>query len=287
MGESRPTDARSRFRNLSTYRVSREWDRYEGTAQRRLFREIRTRFLGRHAVAGGWVLDLGSGPGRFLPHVGGPGSRKVALDLSEEMLRRVVREGRNPPERVRGDGVLPPFRPQAFYEVAVLGNAIGFAGSEADLLWQRAAELVRPGGRLILEVVAGSGERSTYLARLPPSSLPRLFRAPLRVLLSRVDREGFAVVPARKVDPRAFRRYDPTTLARDLSERGWTVEEVMAVAPALGTHPEGLEAIEPDPTAWARLLELEEVLGRRVGRVSAGAAVLLSATAAPQNGGIK
>jgi SAM-dependent methyltransferase len=287
MGESAPADARSRFRNLNTYRVSREWDRYEGTAQRRLFREIRTRFLARHAVPGGWVLDLGSGPGRFLPHIGGAGSRKVALDLSEEMLRRVVRDGGNAPERVRGDGVRPPFRPQAFQEVAVLGNAIGFAGSEADLLWQRAAELVRPSGRLILEVVAGSGERSAYLARLPPSSLPRLFRSPLRVLLSRVDREGFGAVPARKTEPGRFRRYDPTTLAGDLSQGGWTVEEVMAVAPALGTDPERLEAIERDPTAWTRLLELEEVLGRRVVRVRAGAAVLLSATAAPPNGGIK
>lgn len=268
--------------------MAREWERYEGTAQRRLFRELRARFLDRHAAPRGWVLDLGSGPGRFLAHVGGPHARRVALDLSVEMLRRVVREGRTHPELVCGDGLCPPFRRTAFQEVVVLGNAIGFAGPDSDRLWETAGELVRPGGQLVLEVVAGPGESSRYLGRLPASSLARLLHAPLRALLARVDREGFVPEPPRRADPGTFRRYDPLALDRSLVERDWVVDEILAVAPALGADPERLAVVEEDPVAWARLLELEEAIGRRTDRARVAAAVLLAATApGGANGGIK
>jgi SAM-dependent methyltransferase len=283
-----PEDIASRrFRSLDPYRVQREWDRYEGTAQRRLFRELRTRFLDRHARDGGWVLDLGSGPGRFLPHIGGPSSRRVAVDLSVEMLRRVERSRRAHPDLVRGDGTRPPFRPAAFGEVVVLGNAIGFAGSQADLLWRSAADLVTPSGTLVLEVVAGAGERSRYLARLPASSLARLLRAPARALLPRIDAEGFVEEPTRRTDPGDFRRYDPFELSQALAGLGWGVREVLAVAPALGADPDRLEHVARDPQSWERLLRLEELLGARRERITRSPAVLLAASRGPPNGGIK
>jgi SAM-dependent methyltransferase len=278
-----PSEARARFRNLDAYRVDREWDRYEGTAQRRLFRELRSRFLDRHAASAGWVLDLGSGPGRFLPHVGRPGCRRVALDLSVEMLRRIAREGRALPELVRADGVHPPFRAASFEEVVVLGNALGFAGADADRLWQAALELVAPDGSLILEVVAGPGGYARYFRRLPASSLGRLLRAPVRALVPRVDREGFAADPPRREDAGEFRRYSPESLTASLAEWGAKVEEVMAVAPLLGSDREGVEGVAADPTAWGHLLELEEIVGRRVEQIRSAAAVLVAArvSAAP------
>ncbi len=195
------------------------------------------------------------------------------------MLRRVVREGHGQAELVRGDGLRPPFRPHAFREVVALGNAVGFAGRDADRLWQAAGRLVTPAGRLVLEVVAGPGERSRYLGRLPPTSLPRLLHAPVQAVLTRVDREGFVSEPSRKADPGTFRRYDPFSLTESLEAQGWGVDELLAVAPALGADPERLEPLEMDPVAWARLLELEELLGRREERLRGAAAVLLCATA--------
>ena len=274
-------DARGRFRQLDSYRVSREWDRYEGTAQRRLFRELRARFLDRHAAGGGWVLDLGSGPGRFLPHVGTAGSRRVALDLSVEMLRRVERQGRAAPDLVRGDGLHPPFRRGAFGEVVVLGNALGFAGPEADHLWLAAGELLAPGGILILEIVAGAGERARYLCRLPASTLGRLLHAPVSVVLRRVEQEGFAQDPPRRSDPGAFRRYDPDALKEEVVRRGWWVEETMAVAPVLGGDRERVESVATDPVAWTHLLELEEQVGHREERTRRAAAVLLAIRVPP------
>ena len=111
-----PPDGRAldRFREADAYRARREWLRYEGTGQRDLYRELRERFLARHAADTGWTLDVGSGPGRFLPSVGGTRTRKVAIDLSLEMLRLVPRTWNlakavgTAPERVRGDAIRPP-----------------------------------------------------------------------------------------------------------------------------------------------------------------------------------
>lgn len=272
-------DPSTRFRRLDPYRVDREWDRYEGTAQRTLFRELRMRFLARHRAAWGWVLDLGSGPGRFLPHVGGPQTRRVALDLSVEALHRVERTGRTHPELVRGDGLRPPFRAHAFQEVVALGNAIGFAGPQADRLWQSAGDLLDGGGHLVLEVVAGPGETSRYLQRLPTSSLPRLLHAPLGALLPRIVREGFAPRSVRRAEPGPFRRFDAARLVVALADRGWVVDEVMAVAPALGAAADRLEKLSVDSVAWSRLLDLEEALGRQPERMRGAAAVLMAASA--------
>jgi SAM-dependent methyltransferase len=284
----RPSPQRERFEHLDPYRVDREWQRYEGTAQRDLFRELRNRFLARHAAVGRWVVDVGSGPGRFLPHLGSEGAGRVALDLSFEMLRRVARKGRRPPHLVRGDGLAPPFVRGGFAEVAVLGNAIGFAGEGAETFLDSVGDLVRPNGILLLEVVAGPGERSRYLSRLPRTSLARLLRAPVRAVVARADREGFAPESVRRKENGAFRRFAPQALGERYRSAGWEVRETLAIAPALGAVPEALEAVRLDAKAWAHLTELEEAVGRRPERWPRAAAVLLAlAPPAPPKGTIK
>jgi SAM-dependent methyltransferase len=272
--ESAP--ARERFEGLDPYRVDREWQRYEGTAQRELFRELRVRFLRRNARPGRWVVDVGSGPGRFLQEIGPPDAERVALDLSEEMLGRIDRSPRSRAHVVRGDGVSPPFAPGRFADVAVLGNALGFSGADSERLLSEAEALVAPGGMLLLEVVAGPGERSGYLSRLPPSALARLLRAPVPAVALRVGKDGFQREPRRRKDPGEFRRFDPADLAARLSARGWETAEVLAIAPALGTCPHALKAARADPKAWVHLLELEERIGRRPEHWPMAAAALLA-----------
>ncbi len=267
-----------RFRDLDDYRVEREWRRYEGTAQRRLFRELRSRFLARHRVPRGWSLDLGSGPGRFLRHLGGEADRRVALDLSLGMLSRIPPDGPDGAEAVRGDGLRPPFAPRSFAEVVALGNVIGFAASRAEELLTGVLSLAAPGGIAIVEIVAGPGERSRYLGRLPPTALARLLRAPVPALLPRVDREGFAREPVRRREPGTFRRVDPARLRATASASGAVVLETMAVAPALGADPARLEAVALDPAAWAHLLDLEEAFGHRTERQLEAAALLVALT---------
>ncbi len=276
----RPVPAtQARFRDLDRYRVEREWLRYEGTPQRDLFRELRARFLERHRDRQGWSLDLGSGPGRFAPYIGAGDATTVLVDLSLEMLRfaHEVAPGPRAPSLVRADALAPPFRPAAFTAVVALGNPLGFAGGLAEKLLDHASRLVRPGGVLLLEAVAGPGESSTYLRRLPPSAVARLLAAPLNLVRSRLLREGFRSGVPRKEETGEFRRFSPDELARALAARGFKVEERLAVAPCLGGDPERVAAVRPDGHAWRNLLELEETVGRLPDRWPRAAAWLVAA----------
>ncbi len=272
-----------RFREADSYRAQREWLRYEGTGQRDLFRELRERFLSRHAVDEGWVLDLGSGPGRFLPFAGRAGTRRVALDISREMLNLLpqawLASGSSDPapDRVLGDALHSPFEHHRWAEVVVFGNTLGFAGKGADRLLGEAEELVAPGGVLVIEIAPAPGERSRYLARLPPSSVARLLRSPIRAVLARLDREGFRTEPPRHATPESFRRFTVREVQDRLLRTGWQVTETVAVSPALGPDPLRVAAARTDPKAWPHLLNLEEEVGRRPERWVEAAAVLLSA----------
>ena len=283
MGETPRETSLDRFRGADAYRARREWLRYEGTGQRDLYRELRERFLARHAVEAGWALDVGSGPGRFLPFIGGPRTRKVAFDLSPEMLRLVPPTWRlagatGPiPERIRGNATSPPLAHGSCQEVVLLGNTLGFAGRDADRLLDESLELVAPGGTLLVELAPAPGERSLYLARIPPSSMARLFRTPLTVILDRLDREPFRTEPPRHATPRSFRRFRVEELRVRLESRGWEIRETVAVAPTLGPDPKRISVIRTDPKAWARLLDLEEEVGHRPERWPGAAAVLVAA----------
>ncbi len=192
------------------------------------------------------------------------------------MLRLAGREVRVPFDAVRGDGEHPPFARGAFREVVLLGNALGFAGRGAPAFLARARDLLAPGGRLILEVVAGPGEHALYLARLPTSTLARLLRAPVRALRPRIEGEGYAAEPIRRADPGPFYRFGSQELTQSLVDLGVRIEEMLAVAPLLGALPDRLETVGRDPVAWSHLLELEELAGRETPRIGAAAAVLVS-----------
>jgi len=211
-----------------------------------------------------------------LAYIGPEQSQRVALDLSREMLLRVDRRNLARTHRVRGDGVHPPLARAAFANVAVLGNSLGFAAGDSDRLLGAAEELVTLGGNLLLEVVAGPGERARYLHRLPPSSLARLLRSPVRAVYARTQREGFAPDPPRRSEPGEFHRFRPRELSEQLEARGWATLEIVAVAPSLGASPAALEAVHPDPKAWSHLIELEELVGHEPERWTAAAAVLIA-----------
>jgi hypothetical protein len=98
-------------------------------------------------------------------------------------------------------------------------------------------------------------------------------------VIPRILKEGFSTESARKTRPGPFLRFAARALAEDLERRGWTVSEVLAVAPALGPDPNRLETIQHDPKAWDHLLRIEEELGRNPERWTAAAAVLVAAEA--------
>ncbi len=131
-------------------------------------------------------------------------------------------------------------------------------------------------GVLAFEVVAGPGESSRYLARLPGGALARLLRSPPEAVRRRIRPEGFALSSVRREGSEGFRRFDVTDLVEQYSLRGWTVREVMAVAPLTGANPRSAEAVRQDAKSWSHLLTLEEAEGRDPSRWVHAAAVLLA-----------
>jgi hypothetical protein len=276
-----PAAPHDRFLALTEERALREWQRYEGTPQRDLFRQLRERFLERHAARSGWALDVGSGPGRFSPLVGGERSRRVALDLSANMLRigSQLASFASPPrsiERVRGDALRPPFAPGRFAEVVALGNPLGFEGRHGVQLLDQLEALVAPGGLLIVEIAPGPGEHAVYLRRLPPGAVGRLLASPPALVAARIVRERFAREPRRHREL-GFRRWTVAVLAERWAALGWKQLETLSLAPALGADPERIAAVASTPRAWERLLQLEEELGRDPARWPGAASVLLAA----------
>src|SRR5208282_6531024 len=98
------------------------------------------------------------GPGRFLPFAGQGAARRVALDISREMLDLIPTTWQSagrpgpPPARVLGDARQPPLERGRWDEVIALGNPLGFSGHDANRLLGTIEDLVRPGGILLVEV---------------------------------------------------------------------------------------------------------------------------------------
>jgi SAM-dependent methyltransferase len=185
------------------------------------------------------------------------------------------------PDLVVGDAACLPFGDVAFGLVAGLGNLVGFAEDAGGRVLAQLERRVGPGGALLLEVAPGPGERSRYLRRLPPSSVARLFRSAPKLVAARVEREGYAPERPRKPQPGAFTRLAAEELRRRLEANGFRVDEIEAVAPALGPDPARIAAVADDAKAWDHLLEVEEVLGRNPERWPSAAAVLVAATHRP------
>lgn len=113
------------------------------------------------AAAGGPVLELGCGTGRVALPVARAGTSLVGVDISARMLQRArarVRRARQGARvrLVRGDIRRLPFRDEGFALVMAPYGILQSLVAEADLRAALAAvaALLRPGGRLVMELVA-------------------------------------------------------------------------------------------------------------------------------------
>ncbi|HXQ79233.1 MAG TPA: hypothetical protein VN819_03335 [Thermoplasmata archaeon] len=217
----------------------------------------------------------------------------MALDLSREMLSLIpetwaASASVGPvPDRVLGNALCPPLELAQWSEVLAVGNTLGFAGDEAEKMLTQAENLVATGGSIVIEIAPGPGERSSYLARLPPTSVARILRAPVKAVLGRLDREPFRVEPVRRAAGGSFRRFSAIEIHDRWRNAGWELTETVAVAPCLGPDQRRIDAVKADEASWKHLLTLEEEVGRRPERWEQAAAVLLSARRAGSKRTIK
>ncbi|HEV2165723.1 MAG TPA: class I SAM-dependent methyltransferase, partial [Thermoplasmata archaeon] len=190
----------------------------------------------------------------------GPGGQdRVLLDLSGVALRYVrehwsERSEDPTPSLVRGDARRLPFRPRSFDVVVVLGNTLGFAGPEAFGILSECLEKLSDGGTILVESVAGPGERSNYLSRLPPGAVGRLLSAPVGPVQSRIEREGFRRLPERGGMHHGFERLSEAGILASFREHSVELVESIAVAPLLGGDPQRASEVARGARGWAHLL---------------------------------
>ncbi|HEX6330166.1 MAG TPA: class I SAM-dependent methyltransferase [Actinomycetota bacterium] len=108
------------------------------------------------------VLDVGCGPGRHTRALQAKGVAALGLDVSPAAVR-VARERGTPAvcgsifEAVPGEG--------GWGSVLLLDGNVGIGGDPVALLW-RVREVLRPGGRLVLELEPPGVSTESFLARL-------------------------------------------------------------------------------------------------------------------------
>ncbi len=273
-----------RIRERFDAQVTREWNRFGSTARRRVHGQLRARFLAQHLPAGGgWVLELGPGPGRFSAQIAGRARRAVAVDLSRPMLRRArQRTSRERVARrvrwVRGTGERLPFAPGAFRAAVVYGNILGFAGHEGPELLRELARVVRPGGRLILDVSSPVSATSEFLhVAAQRRFLERILADPHRYFLDHVLAKGHQPYDPARMAFFEFSFYTPDQVAVLLQAAGFAVTDRMAVAPVSAFQERIAASAGRRRRTWENLLVLEEKIGRRAGALETGHGVVVAA----------
>jgi SAM-dependent methyltransferase len=145
------------------------------------------------------VLDVGCGLGRLTARLAVPGREVVGVDLSPEMIARARRFGATMPALTFhcGDFLAMEFAPRSFdcvLSVAVLHHM------PVDAAVARMVELLRPGGRLIIQDVRadqGLVDRIRSLLALAHTGFGRLVRTG-RARSPRVVREAWSRHGARE-----------------------------------------------------------------------------------------
>jgi SAM-dependent methyltransferase len=261
---------RDRWRRVTRYDVDRERRRQEGTPYRDLLRTLRQRFLEAHErellQTPGPIVEVGPGTGRYtriLTHHPGP---LILVDVSKRMLRETfatLPPQPRPPDLLQGDAAVLPLRSRSVGWLQSLGGVLGFLGGEALRALEEMAEAVRPGGFLLLEV-------PTPLKKVPPEDWLRRwegwqgpsgerFRGPASLISP--DHWDTAVRESRP--RRIFSPLDFPLVEGWVQETRWEVRDRLLVAPIFGSRPEILnEAIRHGEAEWARIIDLEESVGR-------------------------
>jgi 2-polyprenyl-6-hydroxyphenyl methylase/3-demethylubiquinone-9 3-methyltransferase len=190
------------------------WDRESRAfASLRAVNELRLRLL--HQWLGNWlhaaprtVLDLGCGGGLMAVPLAKAGAIVLGIDTSLPALREARAQGCRRAAFVRGDLGSLPVPPQSA-DLVLLCDVLEHVDDPAAVL-QKAATLLRPGGRMFVNTI-----NRTLRARL------------LAVTLA----EGLGLIPRGTHDPRRFVR--PQEVATAAVRAGLRVDRWFGERPAL------------------------------------------------------
>ena len=127
------------------------WEASGGFAALHWLSASRAEHIPPAAAPGALLVDLACGGGLMAPHVARLGYRHVGVDLGTEGLRVARRHGLLP---VRGSVLSVPLA-SGCADVVVAGEILEHVEDDVAVLGE-CARLLRPGGRLIIDALAGT-----------------------------------------------------------------------------------------------------------------------------------
>jgi ubiquinone/menaquinone biosynthesis C-methylase UbiE len=260
----------------------KEWDRLDSSAHLRVIYHLHWQFLREHVGPGCFVVDIGSGAGRFTIAMAGAGSRVVPVDISWEQLQiarsKIVEAGfaDQVPAYVLGDVRALPFPDATFDTTVCYGAVLNYLFADAERALRELVRVTQPGGTVVVSVGSRWG-CLRFVAGNDAIDVADFFGRPDYWHISQVAETGD--LPEHERVPQPARHFFESGELADLMARAGLDEVQLASAPALTEALYArLEAIEQVPEAWATILDLEERAYRRPGLLDTGEFLLAKGT---------
>lgn len=264
--------------------VKAEWSRLEATAYGRLQAIIHADFIYRYISEGDYVLDAGSGPGRFSIEMARMGATVTVLDISDRQIedaRKKISEAKalgSINKFVVGDIIdLSMFPDDHFNAVVCFGGTISYTCEKRYEAVKELSRVIQPGGILLISVMCRMGvHNAVRKGMIPilenPDEAVELGTSYWSVL-DTGDLPGF--------DSRIGMRHPAMHLfIADELKSLVTGCEVLELAGSNVTSSEfspELDTIAENPKAWATVVELEKRVNTDSGLVNSGSHIILAA----------
>jgi SAM-dependent methyltransferase len=233
-----------------------EWDRLTANPVNLVNLHIHAHYLKEFVPAGGTVLEIGAGPGRFTQILAELGTQITVADISpgQLVLNRQHAEEYGFAAAVNAwDEVdicdLSRYGSESFDRVVVYGGPFSYVLNRRDTALSECLRVLRPGGVLLLSVMSLWGTLHRFL----PSALNEI-----------PEEENRKVIESGDLLPETHEnRGHYLHMFRSEELRDWLTlsgVEVLAMSASNSlslTWDEPLAEIQEDETKWAFLLEME------------------------------
>ncbi len=245
-----------------------EYERFDSSPVQRIKLDLHLRCLRKYVPAGGRVLEIGAGPGRFTEALAELGCRIVVNDLSPVQLKhnrqRAAERGYAPAveQWLLADMCdLSALRGETFDAVVAFGGPLSYVLDRRDRALAECLGVLADRGNLLVSVMSLWGTAHAFLNAVLAQSVD------IQTAVVRTGDLTPATVPDSVHHCHLFR---PDELVAFLTRHGLTVEH-LAASNALTTRwDEELSEMDAAGEAWRRVLDFEEEATVAPGNIGMG-----------------